>query len=87
LRSILLVPIISDNCFWGLLGFDDQDVNRAWAAGDEAILNAMAGGIGGAISRQRAVDAVRASEEQFRSLIENGSDVIAILDGQGALPM
>lgn len=84
LRSILLVPIISDNCFWGLLGFDDHDVNRAWAAGDEAILNAMAGGIGGAISRQRAVDAVRASEEQFRSLIENGSDVIAILDGQGA---
>jgi PAS domain S-box-containing protein len=84
LRSILLVPIISDTHFWGLLGFDDQDVNRAWAAGDEAILNAMAGGIGGAISRQRAVDAVRASEEQFRSLIENGSDVIAILDGHGS---
>lgn len=85
LRSILLVPILSDHAFWGLLGFDDHDITRAWAPGDEAILNAIAGGIGGALSRQRAVDAVRASEEHFRSLIENASDIIAILNPDGVV--
>ncbi len=83
LRSILLVPITSENRFWGIVGFDDSNVTRAWAAGDEAILNAVAGGIGGAIARHRAEQALRASEEHFRSLIENVSDIIAILDQHG----
>ena len=85
LRSILLVPIMSENRFWGIVGFDDCNVTREWAAGDEAILNAMAGGIGGAIARHHAEDALRSSEEHFRSLIENASDIIAILDLTGAI--
>ncbi len=84
LRSILLVPIVSENRFWGIIGFDDHNVNREWASGDEAILKAVAGGIGGAMARQQAALALRASEEHFRSLIENGSDVIALLDMNGA---
>ena len=83
LRSILLVPIISESRFWGIIGFDDQNVSRAWASGDEAILKAVAGGIGGAMARQQAARDLRASEEHYRSLIENGSDVIALLDLQG----
>ena len=85
LRSILLVPILSEGRFWGIVGFDDQNVNRVWAAGDEAILHAVAGGIGGAIARQKAEQALRNSEEHFRSLIENVSDIIAILDQQGRI--
>ncbi len=84
LRSILLVPIMSENRFWGIVGFDCSNVTRIWATGDEAILTAVAGGIGGAIARQHAEDALRASEEHFRSLIENASDIIAILDAAGA---
>ncbi len=66
LRSILLVPIMSENRFWGILGFDDGDVTRVWAAGDEAILNAVAGGMGGAIARHHAEQALHHSTDLLR---------------------
>jgi PAS domain S-box-containing protein len=34
--------------------------------------------------RQRARDALRGSEERFRALIENSSDIIVLLDGDGS---
>ncbi len=79
LRSILLVPVTHEGGFWGLVGFDDGTVTRAWAPADESILHAVADSIGGAIARQRAEEALRTSEEHFRTLIENASDIIAIL--------
>jgi PAS domain S-box-containing protein len=85
LRSILLVPVISEGTFWGIVGLDDSNLTRAWASGDESILNAVAGSIGGAIARKRAEDALRSSEAHFRSLIENASDIIAILDANGLI--
>ena len=36
---------------------------------------------------RRAEEALRSSEERFRSLIENASDVITILDGHGVVPL
>jgi PAS domain S-box-containing protein len=85
LRSILLVPVMSEGTFWGIVGLDDNNLTRAWVSGDESILNAVAGSMGGAIARKRAEDALRASEAHFRSLTENASDIIAILDAAGLI--
>jgi PAS domain S-box-containing protein len=85
LRSILLVPVISGDRFWGVAGFDDTDLTRAWNASDEDLLKTVAGSIGAAIARRGAEETLRAREEHYRSLIENVSDVIAIVDGQGIL--
>jgi PAS domain S-box-containing protein len=35
--------------------------------------------------RRRAEDALRASEERFRSLVQNASDIILVLDGDGTI--
>ena len=35
--------------------------------------------------RRRAEDALRASEERFRSLVQNASDIILVLDGEGTI--
>ena len=85
LRSILLVPVMSGECFWGVAGFDDPDLNRGWNASDEDLLKAVAGSIGAAIARRGAEDTLRTREEHYRSLIENVSDMIAIVDAQGVL--
>ena len=66
MRQILLVPIMLDNQFWGFLGFDDGNLQRHWNEGDESILKAVAGSLGGAIARQRAHEALRQSENLLR---------------------
>ncbi len=61
--SILVVPIfIRDEC-WGFAGFDDCHQERQWDENSQAVLMAMAGSIGGAISRHQAeVDLTRLNE-------------------------
>ncbi|MEB3290088.1 MAG: response regulator [Leptolyngbya sp.] len=52
--SILVVPIfIRDQC-WGFAGFDDCRHERRWDDNSQAALMAIAGSIGGAISRYQA---------------------------------
>ncbi|QQE65870.1 hypothetical protein GFS31_25620 [Leptolyngbya sp. BL0902] len=52
--SILVVPIlIRDQC-WGFAGFDDCRQERQWDHNSQAALLAIAGSIGGAISRHQA---------------------------------
>ncbi len=85
LRSILLVPVMSGDRFWGVAGFDDGNLTRAWNASDEDLLKTVAGSIGAAIARRGAEETLRAREEHYRTLIENVSDIIAIVDGQGVL--
>jgi signal transduction histidine kinase/CheY-like chemotaxis protein len=65
-RSLLLVPVHIEGRFWGVIGLDDGDPERAWHAVDESTLNAVAGSVGGAIARKRAEDALRNSENLLR---------------------
>lgn len=52
--SILVVPIfIRDQC-WGFAGFDDCRQERQWDENSQSALMAIAGSIGGAISRDQA---------------------------------
>ncbi len=85
LRSILLVPVMSGDRFWGIAGFDDANLQRAWNKSEEDLLKTVAGSIGEAIARRGTEETLRAREEHYRSLIENVSDIIAILDGQGVI--
>lgn len=38
IKSIILIPIIVDNNYWGFLGFDEVNTNKVWSDEDEAIL-------------------------------------------------
>ncbi|HMP89356.1 MAG TPA: PAS domain S-box protein [Kiritimatiellia bacterium] len=82
-RSVLLAPLMIENKFWGIIGFDTSDSEHNWSESDVSTLSTMAGSIGGAIARQRAEDSLRKSEEHFRSLIENASDLILVVNHKG----
>jgi len=49
MASVLLVPVIIENQFWGTLGFGDGQFERNWSDGEISILSAIAECIGGAI--------------------------------------
>ena len=66
------------------------DGNKIWVRSHAQILRDGDGQVSGyeatvedVTDRKRAEDALRASEERFRSLVQNASDLISILDAEG----
>jgi len=82
-RSVLFAPLMIEKKFWGIIGFDSADPEHNWSESDVSTLATMAGSIGGAIARKRAEESLRTSEEHFRSLIENASDMILVVNTRG----
>ncbi|MGI0482176.1 ATP-binding protein [Geminocystis sp. CENA526] len=52
--SILIVPILIKDNFWGLVGFDDCHQEQNWKEIEISTLRAIAGSIGGIIARHEA---------------------------------
>jgi len=63
--SLLAVPVIVDDKYWGFIGFDDCRSERRWSKNEESILTAVAASFGGALERRRAEEALHLSEERF----------------------
>lgn len=74
--SICLVPIFTDQDFWGYIGFDDCCQEREWSQDEESILLTMAASIGSALKRQGAEQALIKAELRYQQLFNNAVDGI-----------
>ncbi len=83
--SILLVPILFNEKFWGFIGIDDCFQQRQWSNPEHFLLKAAGDSIRGTMARQQAELALRRSEEKFRTIIEHNSDGVLILDHKGVI--
>jgi len=81
--SVLLVPILIANEFWGFIGFDDCHSQRHWTANEQSILATAAASIGNVIVRRRTIAALHQSEQNYRSLLDNLKEVIFTTDATG----
>jgi len=50
--SLIVVPVFVNDIFWGTVGFDDCKKGIKWSINELSILTALAGSIGGSISRR-----------------------------------
>jgi signal transduction histidine kinase/CheY-like chemotaxis protein len=66
IRSILVVPIIVGQEWWGQVGFDDCQNERKWFAAEIDAVKVAVGTLGAAIERQRTEEALQKSEEQLQ---------------------
>ncbi len=83
--SLAAVPIFVAGRPWGFIGLDDCRVRRVWSLTELEALRAAAGTLGAAIQREIAEDALRDSEERFRTLVEMAPDGVGIvIDGRVA---
>jgi len=78
--SLLVVPVMIEECFWGFMGFDDCHKGKEWTESEESILVAAAGNIVNAIERKRIEEALRESENQYRTIFENTGNATVILE-------
>jgi PAS domain S-box-containing protein len=71
IKSILLVPIMIDNEYWGFIGFDDCCTDRLWSGDEESFLSTMAATIGAVIKRDFInSELLRKNAELDKALLE-----------------
>lgn len=66
INSIILVPIVIDENFWGFLAFGDSDTQRKWTANQSSLLKTVAASIGCEIRRHN-------EDAAFYSIVEGTS--------------
>ncbi len=82
-KSMLILPIFTENEWYGYIGFDDIRKERQWGEEDIRLLRTAAEMIAGAITRRNAEIALQVSEKRFRSLVENAHDIIYSMNPDG----
>lgn len=90
IKSVLILPIFLQDELNGFIGFDDCTRKRQWSEEEITFLQSLANNLTAALEK-RAVrtalkeqeEALKSSEKKFRALVEQGSELIAILDEHG----
>ncbi len=85
IRSVLSLPIMVDEGFWGVLGLSDCESEREWLPFEIDALRTIASIMGSLIRRERVREDLRRSEERLRTTIEQAPTGIFITDEQGWL--
>lgn len=75
--SILVLPIVIQDTFWGLVGFDDCQRDRQWTLTDISILGAIASSLGGAIARDASAQRLQALNQSLQDELEQQTQALA----------
>ncbi len=78
--SILVVPIMIQGRFWGMIGFDDCTSERTWVESELSILEATAGNIGHTIERERTQQKLNNSHQQFLTVMDGLDAFVYVAD-------
>ena len=87
IKSILAIPILIENRFWGFIGFDDCHSDRTWTSIDVSILQAAAASIGGAIARMQTEDELRTAKDAAESAAKAKSEFLANMSHEIRTPL
>jgi PAS domain S-box-containing protein len=76
--SILVAPIFVGSGWWGFIGFDECRTEREWAPVEIEALKIAASIVGAAFERRQFEEALRASEQKYRLVIDNALEGIFV---------
>jgi len=79
-KSFLLIPIIAENEFSGVIGFDDCAEERIWNAVEIETLKILSKLIAAAWINEKQKNEITESEKKYRDIIENSSEGFIIVD-------
>ncbi|MEI7987704.1 MAG: PAS domain S-box protein [Chloroflexota bacterium] len=85
IQSIIMVPILVNKEFWGVLLFDISTHEREFSAAEEDALVIAANTFGAALQRREIAMALKVSEERYRTLVNITPDAIIFFDLDGKI--
>jgi PAS domain S-box-containing protein len=75
-RSLLVIPIVVDGVWWGLLGLDDCTEERRWSDAERDSLQAAADMLGAAIARQHAQDQLLEAKDSLERRVNERTEAL-----------
>lgn len=69
--SVAALPIFVDGKFYGFIGFENLHRERVWQEDEFTFLEAVTGHLATALERNKTIRALRNSQDQFKSVINN----------------
>ncbi|MBF0445102.1 MAG: response regulator [Magnetococcales bacterium] len=80
--SIVVVPIMVENLWWGFIGFDECVSERVWSEVERDALRAASGTIGAAIAREQNETSLFETKNLLERIFSNLHTSIVYLDSQ-----
>ena len=87
IKSILLVPIMVKNEFWGFIGFDYCKSDRIWSDSEISILQTTAANLGGIIERELAKKELLEAKETAEEMSKVKSNFLANMSHELRTPL
>jgi PAS domain S-box-containing protein len=84
-KSLIILPLEAAGKLLGALALDTVRDEREWSDDLIASLGTVGEVLANALDRKRKDDALRESEERFRTLVENAYDLITNIDAAGRI--
>ena len=80
IQSLIILPLVVRNSLIGFLGFDSVKKEKVWSDETIELLKIISGLFASVLDRKWAEEALRESEERFRTLFNHATDYILIID-------
>ncbi len=79
-KSIILLPILAQGDWWGLLIFDTCTNEHVWSVAEEDALKTAAIIIGAAVQRWQIEETLHEAQQRYRTLVDTSPDAIIYTD-------